>query len=188
MTEQNTPDTPDTPDTTDTTDTTDTPAELSLDGMTDAQIDAIHARIEERRNNRPPSLAAQLDQLSKQIAGTADAQGQAAEKRRTGRDEADELGRTLAELRSTMRKMELKEAAQAARFKHPDKVIDFLAPQLDAGTDLPALVAAAAASGVFVMEQPAPSAQIGGPGGKPAPKMDAGRAGLIAEIREAQGR
>ena len=77
MTEQNTPDSP-----------TPTPApapapapdtspaaELSLDGMTDAQIDAIHARIEERRNNRPPSLAAQLDQLSKQIASVRPALG-----------------------------------------------------------------------------------------------------------------
>ena len=161
---------------------------LSLDGLTDAQVDAIQQRIEERRANRPPSLAEQLDALTKQIAGTADRQGQAAQTRKDAREEADELGQTLSELKATMRRMELKEAAQAAKFKHPDKVVDFIAPHLTDGANLTELVSQAAASGVFVMDTPAPSAPIGGPNSQQTPGKDPGRAALEQEIRQAQGR
>ena len=158
---------------------------MSLDNLSDAQIDAIAAGIEERRANRPPSLAAQIDNLSKQIAGTASLKDEAVERRKSGRDEADELGATLAQLQATMRNIELREAATAARFKHPDKVVQFLA---NSDGDPVTLMAEAAASGVFVMDTPAPSAQIGGPGSQPSPKIDPGRAGLMAEIKAAQGR
>ena len=168
--------------------TPDTDAGVDLDNMTEARIAQLEQQIAERRANRPPSVAEELEALRKQIAGTADQQGQAAAKRREGRDEADELGRTLAKLQTAMRRMELKEAAEAANFRHPDKVIEFLAPQVGEESNLAELVAAAAASGVFVMNTPQPSAQIGGPGTKNAPPMDPGRAALMAEIREAQGR
>lgn len=160
------------------------PSTNPLDGMTADQIDALAARIEEARKNRPPSLAQQLADLQQSLTDTASAKDEKVEARKTARDEADALETQLAEIRKTLRRTELAEAAKAAGFKTPTVIADLYASKEG---DIAQIVTEAAASGAFAMSTPAPSVEVGGQGSKTPPGMDPGRAALIAEIRAARG-
>lgn len=155
-----------------------------LEGMTPEQVDALAARIEEARRNRPPSLAQQLADLQASLATTAQAKDEKVEQRKSARDEADALEVQLAEIRTTLRRTELVEAARAAGFKTPDVVADLYATK---DGDIAQIVTEAAASGAFAMTAPAPSAEVGGQASKTPPGIDPGRAALIEEIRKARG-
>lgn len=162
-------------------------ADVPLGELSPEQLDALAARIEETRRNRPPSVAQQLADLQRSITETVTAKEEKVTERKATRDEADQLEARLIEIQETLRRTELIEAATAAGFKQPAVVADFLA-RTGAEGDIAKLVTDAAASGAFVMNQPKPSADIGGQQSKGAPGMDPGRAGLIAEIKAAQGR
>ncbi len=155
-----------------------------LDGLTPDQVDALAARIEEARKNRPPSLAQQLADLQQSLTDTATAKDQKVEERKSARDEADALETQLSEIRKTLRRTELAEAARAAGFKTPQVVADLYAGR---DGDVAQLMAEAAGSGAFAMSTPAASAEVGGQGSKVPPGMDPGRAKLIEEIKAARG-
>lgn len=155
-----------------------------LEGMTPDQVDALAARIEEARKNRPPSLAQQLADLQASLATTAQQKDEKVEQRKSARDEADALEIQLAEIRTTLRRTELAEAAKAAGFKTPQVIADLYAAKEG---DIAQIVTEAAASGAFAMSAPAPSAEVGGQASKTPPGMDPGRAALIEEIRKARG-
>lgn len=158
---------------------------VNLEGMSSEQIDALAARIEERRANRPPSVAAQLEALRQEIAGTSEQAQQAQQARQAAKGEASSLEQKLDAAVRTLRKVELTEAAVAAGFKNPSVVADILA---DRDGDVTELVAQQAASGAWAMNTPAPSAQIGGPASTNGPRRDPGLAALEEEIRKVQGR
>ena len=167
-----------------------------LDGLTPDQVDALAARIEEARKNRPPSLAQQLAALEQSMSSTSHELGQKAAEKRAARDDADALGRQLRDIRQTFRRTELMEAAKAAGFKSPDVVAEMLVrahpPVADSDgvvqdINVSEIVAKAAASGAFAMSTPAASAEVGGQGSKVPPGMDPGRAKLIEEIKAARG-
>lgn len=155
-----------------------------LEGMTPEQVDALAARIEEARKNRPPSLAQQLADLQASLTSTSQQKEQKVEERKSARDEADALEIQLAEIRTTLRRTELAEAAKAAGFKTPQVIADLYAAK---DGDIAQIVTEAAASGAFAMSTPAPSVEVGGQGSKTPPGMDPGRAKLIEEIRQARG-
>jgi len=155
-----------------------------LAGMTPEQVDALAARIEEARRNRPPSLTQQLADLQASLSTTAQAKDEKVEQRKSARDEADPLEIPLAEIRTTLRRTELVEAAKAAGFKTPSIIADLYAAKEG---DIAQIVTEAAASGAFAMLTPAPSAEVGGQASKTPPGMDPGRAALIEEIRQARG-
>lgn len=171
--------------------------ENPLANMTAEQIDAIAARVEEARKNRPPSVAQQLEALQQSLqTGTAELEDRVKTKK-TARDDADAIESQLKEIRGTLRKTELVEAARAAGFKAPDHVADILSKtnpvERDSNgvyvdVDVTELVKNAAASGAFAMTAPAPSADVGGQSSKTPAGMDPGRAALMAEIKAAQGR
>ena len=169
------------------TDGTPPPAESDnpLEGMTPEQVDALAARIEQARRNRPPSIAQQLEALQATLSDTTARKDAAVDTRKTARDEADTLEAQLAEIRGTLRRTELVEAATAAGFKNPTVVADLFK---SSDGDPVELVKTAAASGAFAMSSPAPSADVGGQGSKTPAGMDPGRAALMAEIKAAQGR
>ena len=156
---------------------------LSLDDMSDAQIDAIRARIEERQQNRPASIAAQLEELSAKFDGTLDEKNAAVNQRRAASASSDELVAALDSIKADMRKIELREAVTAAGFAKVDQVVGMLAGTTGDTADL---VASAAASGAFVMKTPATSAPIGGQLSQDNPKMDPGRAAFIKQLNEVQ--
>ena len=155
-----------------------------LEGMTPEQVDSLAARIEEARKNRPPSLAQQLADLQASLTTTAQAKDEKVEQRKSARDEADALEVQLAEIRTTLRRTELLEAAKAAGFKTPNVIADLYASK---DGDIAAIVTEAAASGAFAMSTPAPSAEVGGQQSKTPPGIDPGRAKLMEEIRQARG-
>jgi len=160
------------------------PPVSGLEGMTDAQIETIKAQIAEREANRPPNIAAQLEQLQEQIAGTVEQKEKAVNQRKQGRDTADALEKTLADLQADLRRREILEAVGAAEFAKPDEVVKILA---GSEGDVADVVAAAAASGAFAMKKPAPTAPIGGPSSQSDVTMDPGKKALMEEIRAAQG-
>jgi len=160
-------------------------AVADLGGLSPAQLDELAARIEQTRQNRPPSVAQQLADLQRSISETVAAKDEKVTERKAARDEADALEVKLAEIQATLRRTELIEAAAAAGFKTPAIVADFLKGR---DGDVAHLVTEAAASGAFVMSTPKPSAEIGGQASQTPPGMDPGRVALMNEIKAAQGR
>jgi len=154
-------------------------------GMTPEQLDTLAARIAETRANRPASLIEQFTQLQDQLTGAHRTKEAAVETRKAASTEADDAVKMIAEIRETMRRTELTEAAQVAGFKAPSVVAATLANREG---DIATLIAEAAATGAWAMNAPAKSAPIGGPGSQTPAGMDPGRAALIAEIAEATGR
>ena len=164
------------------------PSDASTDplaGMTPEQVDALAARITEARANRPPSLAEQFSQLQQTLTQTHEKKAEVVDQRKAASAEADALVGAIDEIKKTMRRMELAEAATAAQFAAPMVVAEALAGR---DGDVASLVAEAAKSGAYTMKTPATSAQIGGGKQAPTDGMDPGMAALIQEVREATGR
>ena len=157
----------------------------SLDDLGPAQLEALAARIAEAQANRPPSLAEALTKIQDQLVDTHREKFQAVTERKQASAQADELDQTIASLKQTLRRAELVEAATVAGFAQPTIAADHLLAQ---DGDVSELVTKLAGSGALVMKQPKQSATIGGPNSKPAPEIEPGIAGLIAEINAAHGR
>ena len=156
-----------------------------LADMTPEQIDALASRIEQARANRPPSLADALTKLQENLTAAHRDKDDAVATRKAASAEADAAAAAISEVHQTLRRMQMAEAATAAGFKDPAQVAAMLAGQ--EGDPLE-LVTKAAASGVFAMKTPAPSAQVGGPNSQTPTGLDPGLAAMVAEINAAHGR
>jgi len=160
----------------------------SIESMSDTDLEALEQRIAQTRANRPASIAEQIAALRNDIAGTTAGVHQAAARRQEAKGETAELATKLDELTGKLRRFEIAEAAQAAGFKAPAAVADYLAGR---DGDVTELVKQAAASGAWAMATPpAPSASVGDGSttGRSTGQRDAGVEGLMREIAKAQGR
>ncbi len=156
-----------------------------LANLTPDQLEQLATRIEETRRNRPPSLTEALSKLQQDLTSTHRAKEQAVDERKQASSVADQLESSITEIKQTLRRAELLEAATAAGFKAPNVVAQHL---LGRDGDVTELVTELAASGAFAMSTPAASAQVGGPKSSAPAGIDPGMAALIAEINAAHGR
>lgn len=165
-----------------------TPGSVSdLSAMTPAQLDDLADRIRTARESRPPSIADVLSKLQTELTATHTAKQEAVAERKDAGATADRLEESIAEIKRTLRRTELAEAATAAGFVAPTVVADHLL-SADPNADVASLITNLAKTGAFAMRQPATSAQVGGASSAGAPQLDPGMAALVAEINAAHGR
>jgi hypothetical protein len=161
------------------------PEAQSLDDLNPEQLDALAARIATARENRPQSITDALNALQEQLTTTHRQKDEVVGERKQASQQADVLEQSIADIKRSLRRTELVEAATVAGFAQPLVAADHLLTQ---DGDVSDLVTKLAGSGAFVMKQPKQSASIGGPNSKPAPELPAGIQGLVDEINAAHGR
>ena len=156
-----------------------------LAGMTEQQIDALGERIAQARANRPEPLVAAFERLEHKLTATHRDKEAAVETRKEASGQADQAVEMIAEIKRTLRRTQLAEAAAAAQFASPAVVAQHLESREG---DVTELITDAAKSGAFAMKTPATSATIGGPASQTPAGIDPGVAAIIAEVNAAHGR
>ena len=156
-----------------------------LEAMTATQLDELAAKIETQRQNRPESLAKQIQALQDGLTGAHRDKDKAVDDKHEAATEANRMEAQIADIKATLRRTEFVEAATVAGFKAPAVVAQHLSG-IDG--DVTQLVTDLAGTGAFAMVKPPASADLGGPGSAKPVEVDPGRQALIDEIRAATGK